>query len=406
MEIILGEYALSAPGGAQTYALTLADHLQRIGHGVTLFTLEDGGFADHAREQGLRVVGRAELPDVCDAIVVQDGACAYELAERFPTVPQAFVMHSAEFEVELPPQVAGIAGAVLVMNDRVEGRARAMALDAEIVRLRQPIDPMRFRARRHARERPRTAVLLGNALAGPRRDLITGALEAAGISWTQLGASGSGMTYEPERALGEADIVVGYGRAVLEGMSCGCAAYVYDLGLDGWVTDESYAAIEADGFAGLATAAVATPERIAADLARYTPALGVAARELVSLHHSAYHHTNAVVGVLARLAPTVHPPEAADELARLVRVQWQRERVALQTTRGQHDQIEELRRWVDSLHDEVAKLTGDLEIAHAALAELHGVPAPRAPAARRRYRLADAVLRPLDLLRTRLRSRG
>ena len=220
VEIVLAEYALAAPGGAQTYLLTLAEHLQRLGHGVTVFTVEDGGFAGHMRERGLRVGGAADLPPACDAIVAQDGVCAYELAARYPRVPQLFVMHSAEFDVELPPQVAGLTGAVVVMNDRVEARARAMALDAEIIRLRQPIDALRFRARRHARDRPRTALLLGNALTGPRRDLLTGALDDAGIAWSQLGAAAGRMTYEPEHELADADIVIGYGRAILEGMCC------------------------------------------------------------------------------------------------------------------------------------------------------------------------------------------
>ncbi len=403
MEIVLAEYALSAPGGAQTYALTLAVHLQRLGHGLTIFTLEDGAFAGHMRDQGLRVVGRDGLPASCDAIVAQDAVCAYELAERYPEVPQAFVMHSAEFDVELPPQVAGVTGAVIVLNERVAERARAMALDVEIVRLRQPIDPMRFRARRHARERPRTALLLGNALGGPRRDLITAALDAAGIAWSQLGASADNLTFEPERALADADIVVGYGRAVLEGMSCGCAAYVFDLALDGWVTAASYDALEADGFAGLATSTVADPERVAADLEAYTPAMGVAARELVSRHHSPFHHANAVAELLARLAPRRPGPDAAMELARLVRVQWQREREGLHDARGQHAQIEELRRWNDGLQDEVAKLRADLGTAHRALDACHATTTAATPAGLpRRYRVADTLLRPLD----RLRGRG
>lgn len=404
VEVVLAEYALGAPGGAQTYLLTLAEHLQRLGHGVTAFTIEDGGFADHARERGLRVTTGADLPARCDAIVAQDGATAYELAARYPGTPQAFVMHSAEFDLELPPQVAGVTQAVVVMNDRVAARARAMVLDAEIVRLRQPIDFQRFRARRHARDRPRTALLLGNMLTGPRRALLTGALDAAGIAWRQVGSAADDMSYEPEHALADADIVIGYGRSVLEGMSCGCAAYVYDLSLDGWVTEASYAALEADGFAGLATGDLASPERLAADLAAYTPAMGIAGRELVSRHHSPFVHANAIAELLARLAPGDPPPASeAEELSRLVRMQWERERRELATTRGQHAQIEELRRWNDGLQDEVAKLHAELVRAHAALEERHAAPPP--PPARR-YRAIDAVLRPLDAARARVRGRA
>lgn len=49
--------------------------------------------------------------------------------------------------------------------------------------------------------------------------------------------------------------MVGKGRALLEGMACARAAYLYDVaGSDGWVTPERYGAMEADGFAGQAFA--------------------------------------------------------------------------------------------------------------------------------------------------------
>ena len=54
--------------------------------------------------------------------------------------------------------------------------------------------------------------------------------------------------WDPVATIAEADIVVGKGRAVLEAMSCGRAAFVYDaFGGDGWVTAESYPRLEADG---------------------------------------------------------------------------------------------------------------------------------------------------------------
>lgn len=419
MELVLAEYSLSAPGGTQTYALTLADHLQRLGHGVTMFTLEDGELADHARERGLRVAGREGLPEACDAIVTQDGALAYELAERYPRTPQLFVMHSVQFDFQLPPQLPDTIAAVLVMNDRVARRAAAMGLDAEVVRLTQPIDSQRFRARQYARERPQRAVLLGNTLTGPRRDVMTEALESAGIAWSHLGAAGSGFSYEPERALADADIVIGYGRAVLEGMSAGCAAYVYEIALDGWVTAESYAAIEADGFAGGATGGLAEPERIAADLAAYDASMGVIGRELVVTRHSPFNHATAVAEVLGRLGPRAAAPDPlAAELGRLVRVQWERERRSLGAIAGQHDQLEEFRRRLDAAHVELDARHAELEVRSSHLADAAARMDElfeRARAAEgelqrlrgaRRHRLVDAMLRPLDALRARLRGRG
>ena len=328
MELILAEYSLRSPGGAQTYLATIASHLEQLGHRVSVLTLQDGPFAQALRDRGLRVGGLQDLPATCDAIISQDAVCAYELARLYPATPQLYILHSAEYQIELPPQVPGTVAALVAMNERTARRAAASALDAEIVRLRQPIDFLRFRPRRGPGGSPPTAVLLGNTLQGRRRRLLLGALDDAGIAWRQPGAAGAGITLAPDQELADADIVIGYGRSVLEGMSAGCAPYVYDLGLDGWVTPESYPAIEADGFAGTATDGVATRERLAADLAAYDPALGVAARELLITHHSPFAHATALAEVLQRLAPAASggPGDAAGELDRLARRQGESER--------------------------------------------------------------------------------
>ena len=85
----------------------------------------------------------------------------------------------------------------------------------------------------------------------------------------------------PELEIADADIVVGYGRSALEGMAAGKAVYVYDHGGgDGWVTAESYPALEANGFAGSATDDVIDKERLRADLLAYDADMGLVNREL------------------------------------------------------------------------------------------------------------------------------
>ena len=85
----------------------------------------------------------------------------------------------------------------------------------------------------------------------------------------------------PAALMLDADVVVGYGRCIVEAMACGRAAYVWDhMGGDGWVTAASYAALEADGFGGRATGAGVDAARLVADLAAYDPAMGVVNRDI------------------------------------------------------------------------------------------------------------------------------
>src|SRR5439155_1498648 len=74
MEIVLGMYRLTGPGGTEHYTLTAAEQLQRLGHEVTIFVEETGEMAELGRRRGLRLAtSEDELRDT--ERVIKD-ACA------------------------------------------------------------------------------------------------------------------------------------------------------------------------------------------------------------------------------------------------------------------------------------------------------------------------------------------
>ena len=294
--------------------------------------------SDFAARRGLTVaVGEDRLPAKCDAILVQDSAMAYELAERWPATPQVFRACTAVYDFQFPPQLPGVVEAVVVVNDRVARHVAAMDGQYEVVRLRHPIDTQRFRPLAEIRDPPRRAVLLGNYLSGTRPRLITEAWGAAGVECVTVGAPAS-RSVEPEGAIASADIVVGKARAALDGMACGRAVYVYDLGGgDGWVTPESYPALEADDFGGQATDWMPSVERLTSDLDEYRPEMGLSNRDLILAHHTAGDHVRALLSLFRRLNPRARPVGAPlRELARLVRLQRTTELHPIATQRALH----------------------------------------------------------------------
>ena len=117
---------------------------------------------------------------------------------------------------------------------------------------------------------PRRALLLGSYLQGEARRLIIDTWSSLGVEVVQVGQTHP--TLHPEDDISAADIVVGKGRAVLDAMSCGRPAYVYDAyGSDGWMTEDSYADLEADSIAGQAYPGIVDAARLRADLAGTTP---------------------------------------------------------------------------------------------------------------------------------------
>jgi hypothetical protein len=310
-------------GGSESYLLTVAEQLDRLGHEAVIYAPESGQGASVARERGLVVVGEGELPAECDAALVQDGGVSMQLAERFPRSPQLFVAHSESFDLQAPPQLEGLLGAVVALNDRVERRIRSFATEVEVVRLRQPIDTERFVPGPPLPRVARCALLLSNAPNRDRLEMLDSACRSAGLRLEHLGGR-NGQSTDPRRALAEADVVIGYGRSILESMACGRAAYVYDWnGGDGWVTLETYPEIEADGIGGRSGRSVLDGERLGEELRRYDPTMGPVNHDLVMAHHRANAHAQQLVEILRGMArPPARPPAPLQEMARLVRLEW------------------------------------------------------------------------------------
>jgi hypothetical protein len=340
-------------GGSESYLLTVAEHLQRLGHDVVVYAAERGRGFEVAAERGIATAQPGEMPGEFDAALVQDAAISYEVAEHSPEAPQLFVAHSEMIDLQSPPQIGEWVGTVVVMNDRVEARMRAYAARRPLVRLRQPIDTDRFVPRTPLPERPRRALLLSNTPHRDRVQMLEAAAAAAGIELVRLGGR-DGQTTDPREALHGADVVIGYGRSVLEGMACGRAAYVYDWkGGDGWVTRESYPRIEADGFGGRSGEETIDAERLRADLESYDAAMGPVNYDLVTAHHRANVHAQELVGLLEGMGAPTPTPAPLGEMARLVRLEW---RAHVETLR---------------LSSENADLRGQLAEAHDQLSEAH-----------------------------------
>lgn len=322
VKLVLGTNHLGL-GGSESYLLTVAEQLDRLGHDVVVYSPEQGEGAWVARDRGLGVVDEAGLPADCDAALVQDGGVSFQLAERFPDAPQLFVAHSETFDLQAPPQLDGLVGAAVALNDRVARRLRSYAEAVEVVRLRQPIDTERFLPGAPLPEVPRRALLLSNTPNADRLEMLESACEKAGLVLERLGGR-SGQVTDPRPALGAADIVIGYGRSILEAMACGRAAYVYDWhGGDGWMTLEAYPAIEADGIAGRSGRSVLDEARIVEDLRRYSASMGPVNHDLVMAHHRANTHAQELVELLRGLAtPPPRPRAPLQEMARLVRLEW------------------------------------------------------------------------------------
>jgi hypothetical protein len=75
LRLVLATNRFAEIGGSETYLLTVAEQLMRLGHGVTIYATELGKMAELARERGVEVAAEEDdLPAACDVALTQDGA--------------------------------------------------------------------------------------------------------------------------------------------------------------------------------------------------------------------------------------------------------------------------------------------------------------------------------------------
>jgi hypothetical protein len=269
------------------------------------------------------------------------------------------------------------------MYDRTERMAEALSVAPRIVRLSQPVDTDRFAPLSGLHDPPRRALLMGNYVWGDRRELVARACAAVGIELVEAGYRHGRFERDPVRAMADADIVIGKARVIVEAMAAGRAAYVYDHnGGDGWVDRDRYQRLAADNFGGQVDPEPVDLDRLVRDLGAYSPEMGLVNRDLAVRNHSANKHAQQLVTLFRTLAPRSDPAAAPlDESARLVRRQW-----------AAHGQLHALTVEAQDLRRQLEAAEAEKRALEERLTELQ---------ATRRYRLAAALARPLDLLRSR-----
>jgi len=388
MRIVVGLHDFSTFAGTETYSLTVAEELQRLGHEVVVHAPTLGPIAGEARDRGIDVVAEEHrLPASCDAVLAQDAGSAFALAARYPDARRLLVVHSDYFALQSPPQLQGVCDAVVVLNDRVRRHVERLAAVPPVVRLRQPVDLKRFGTRGGVASRAARALILGNYLRGAVAEQVAGACRAAGIEPVFAGTLAT-PTHAPELAIADADLVIGLGRCVVEAMAGRRAAYVHGIaGGDGWVTPERHATLEADGFGGTATPAILDAAGLASDLAAWDPEMGMLNRQLATAHHDAGAHAAELVAEIRALgAGPSAPTDHTGELARLVRLEWQ----SWNRYTGALEESRDLRERLEREHAESERLRGELADALGRAAAFRTT---------RRYRLARLLGAPLDALR-------
>lgn len=288
MRILIANHSLARPAGSETYVVTLARALRRLGHEVVGFSPRLGQVAEQLRREGIPTVVDAREAGAVDVIHSSHLDSTHLALAAMPLTPVVFVQHGVGTRevLERPPQPRGSIEKWVAVSERV---AEAMAWRDGLLRdqihvVPNPVDLERFAPLYPIRTPPRTALFLSNLQTPEMRRLVSDACRLAGIAPRFLGGSRSSLDIRSELMV--ADVVVTIGRGAIEAMACGRPVILLSVaGGDGLLTPDTAMAARRTNYSGLMSRTIPTAHELAADLRRATPDLGEWGRRWVEEHH-------------------------------------------------------------------------------------------------------------------------
>ncbi len=315
MRVVIATAGLHARGGLHSYLDAVLCEMVALDHEVHVVApafgrpeaiWEAGGFT-HPRFD--------EVPGPVDGVIAFLDFSGIEARVAFPGVPLLALSHGPWYAQDAPSADADPCAAVALSDLSLQRLEQSLIAErgVPIVRLTQPAE-LRVPAAPASNvlpEVPRQAVVVAHRLT-TRREPLLDALRGRGIAVSVFGGDD-----QDDEVLGQvlaADIVIGIGRVILEGMAAGRACLILDeIGGGGWLTPESYAEYEASGFLFGPGTGVA-PEDLGSLIDAYRPDLGRAGRELALRHHAPGTHAARLLQLL-RCAP---PPRVTADPGRLL----------------------------------------------------------------------------------------
>lgn len=276
LKILLGNNTLSLLAGSETWVYTLACALKKLGHEVACFSPELGIISDELAKEGISSFHQISTSGVkpfsfvleetpkhdYDVIIANHNHIVEYLRLQFPKTPIIStihgIIHTSQDEktgetVHAPEHPALTAGVnqFIAVSEEVQELLKG-AYNIESLVIRNFIDTSRYTGKRKVSKTPRQILINTNYqnARDPEIELMRTVAKHYGAKLAALGQNFS-QTFDTVKAIEDADIVVGMGRSVLEGVAAGRLGIVHGRwGTAGAIHEGSIEDIRKQNFSG------------------------------------------------------------------------------------------------------------------------------------------------------------
>lgn len=232
LKILITNHALVFRAGTELYVRDLALSLKQRGHSPFVYSPVLGDVAEEIQGAGIPVVDDLNaLSTAPDIIHGQHHLPTMMSLFHFPRVPAVYFCHGWIPWEETPPRFPRILRYVAVDETRRDYLRRDHGIPGERIQIFfNFVDLERFRSRRPLPARPKRALFFSNYVRkeSPAFKIIQKACARCGISLDAVGYGVNQLCREPERVLGDYDLVFAKGRCALEALAVGDAVIVCD----------------------------------------------------------------------------------------------------------------------------------------------------------------------------------
>lgn len=278
MNILTSSYTLDL-AGVPTFTLTMYKEFLSRGHKVTVYSPFGGKL-----ENQMHAVNDLEKIETPDVIIAQHTPCAEVLKRIFPNVPTIFYAHGLLPEIEQPPKIP--MDYYFVINEFVEKNLVDKGVPLKKIEIiRDFIDTEKFKPEAPISPKLQNVLFISNYKKWKNFKIIEGACKKLGVNLKCCGAP-YGRNYKIEEEINSADMIVSWGRGIMEAMSCGRAVLSFDQQLgDGYITPETYFEARKYNFGGLVYKKTFTIYSMAQEMLKYDSRCSNINRELIKMYH-------------------------------------------------------------------------------------------------------------------------
>ncbi|HEX8472738.1 MAG TPA: glycosyltransferase family 4 protein [Pyrinomonadaceae bacterium] len=230
LKVLLTNFRLAMRTGTELYVRDVALELLRRGHSPFIYSPHLGELARELSDFTIPVVDDLnQISTQPDIIHGHHHTETITALLHFPSVPAIYVCHDWYSPLDRPPDLSRVRRYVAIDQTCYDKLIYLCAVPEERLRLiHNFVDLERFKPRAPLPPRPRRALVFSNyALESPHLKALREACAEAGSTLDVVGSGVEAASAQPEKLLGQYDLVFAKGRAALEAMAVGAAVVIH-----------------------------------------------------------------------------------------------------------------------------------------------------------------------------------